>query len=50
MAKIKSWKEIWGSGQGIGAIKQVQPAAQLVAQLASQYAAAKSEMRKIVDA
>ncbi|MGA1234707.1 MAG: NAD(P)H-dependent flavin oxidoreductase, partial [Lutimaribacter sp.] len=31
--KPKSWKEIWGAGQGIGAIKQVQPAAALVARL-----------------
>lgn len=47
--KPKSWKEIWGSGQGIGAIKKVQPAAALVADLATQYAAAKDEMRKIVN-
>lgn len=47
--KPKSWKEIWGSGQGIGAVKQVQPAAALVDQLAREYAAAKDEMRKLID-
>ncbi len=47
--KPKSWKEIWGSGQGIGAIKKVQPAGQLVDTLAAQYADAKAEMRKIID-
>ncbi|MCA9556861.1 MAG: nitronate monooxygenase, partial [Myxococcales bacterium] len=29
-AKGKAWKDIWGSGQGIGAIKSVVPAAALV--------------------
>ena len=33
----KAWKEIWGSGQGIGAIKQVVPAADLVARLKQEY-------------
>jgi len=47
--KPKSWKEIWGSGQGIGAIKQVQPAAALVDQLALEYDAAKDEMRKLIN-
>ena len=39
--KPKAWKDIWGSGQGIGAIDQVQPAAGLVARLATEYAAAR---------
>ncbi|CUH67566.1 putative enoyl-[acyl-carrier-protein] reductase II [Thalassovita gelatinovora] len=38
--KPKSWKEIWGSGQGIGAIKDVVPAAQLIDRIASEYFAA----------
>ena len=38
--KPKSWKEIWGSGQGIGAIKDVVPAAQLVDRIATEYFAA----------
>jgi nitronate monooxygenase len=36
----KAWKDIWGSGQGIGAVKDVAPAAELVARLHREYAAA----------
>ena len=36
-SKAKAWKDIWGSGQGIGAIKKVQPAAEFIAQLRQQY-------------
>ncbi|MGH1356135.1 MAG: NAD(P)H-dependent flavin oxidoreductase [Thalassovita sp.] len=38
--KPKSWSSIWGSGQGIGAVKDVVPAAQLVDRLAEEYFAA----------
>lgn len=37
----KAWSRIWGAGQGIGAVRQVQPAAQLVDRLAAEYAQAK---------
>lgn len=37
----KAWKDIWGSGQGIGAIKGVTSAAAYVDRLAAEYAAAK---------
>ena len=40
----KAWKEIWGCGQGIGAITQVQTTAQYVAQLRREYAAAKAQL------
>ena len=40
----KAWKDIWGSGQGIGAIKQVVPAAELVARLQQEYFAARDEL------
>ena len=33
----KAWKDIWGCGQGIGAIKQVLPARELIARLQSEY-------------
>lgn len=33
----KAWKDIWGCGQGIGAIKAVTPAADYVGKLASEY-------------
>ncbi|MDQ2094151.1 NAD(P)H-dependent flavin oxidoreductase [Rhodalgimonas zhirmunskyi] len=42
--KPKSWKEIWGAGQGIGAIDKVQPAADLIARLSAEYAAAKQAL------
>ena len=40
----KAWKDIWGSGQGIGAIDKVRPAAELVDMLAAQYAEAKARI------
>jgi nitronate monooxygenase len=43
----KAWKEIWGCGQGIGAVTQVQPAAAYVAQLQREYAAAKAGVSKL---
>ncbi len=43
--KSKAWKDIWGCGQGIGAITQVQPAASFVAQLKREYAAARARLQ-----
>ena len=40
----KAWKDIWGSGQGIGAIKAVLPAAELVARLKGEYQAARARL------
>lgn len=40
----KAWKDIWGCGQGIGAVKQVQPVADLVDRLAAEYEAAKAKL------
>lgn len=40
-AKAKAWKDIWGSGQGIGSVRSVLPAAELIARLAEEYEAAK---------
>ncbi|MCK6426613.1 MAG: nitronate monooxygenase family protein [Burkholderiaceae bacterium] len=40
----KAWKDIWGCGQGIGAIDRIQPAAALVAQLKAQYDAARARL------
>ena len=39
-AKPKAWKEIWGSGQGIGAVTSIVPVAELVARLKREYDAA----------
>ena len=40
----KAWKDIWGSGQGIGAVRSVVPAAALVARLADEYANARARL------
>ena len=40
----KAWRDIWGSGQGIGAVKQVMSTADMVGRLASEYAAAKARI------
>lgn len=40
----KAWKDIWGCGQGIGAIDKVQSTQDFVDTLASQYAAAKEKL------
>ncbi|HEY7809649.1 MAG TPA: nitronate monooxygenase family protein [Allosphingosinicella sp.] len=41
----KAWRDIWGSGQGIGAVDKVQGAGAYVAELQAQYEAAKTELR-----
>jgi len=43
-SKSKAWKDIWGCGQGINAIKTVAPVADFVAQLRSEYDAAKQRI------
>lgn len=43
-AKPKSWKEIWGAGQGIGAVKNVVPTLSLVERLAREYAGARARL------
>ncbi len=45
--KTKAWKDIWGSGQGIGVVKEVVPAAERVADLARQYENALAAMKSI---
>ena len=40
-AKAKAWRDIWGSGQGIGAVTAIEPAAVRIERLAEQYATAK---------
>ena len=42
--RTKAWKDIWGSGQGIGAVKAVVPAAELVARLGREYGAARMRL------
>ena len=40
----KAWKDLWGSGQGIGAIDTILPAAELIARLKQEYTAAKTRI------
>jgi nitronate monooxygenase len=42
--EAKAWRDIWGCGQGIGAVKHIPTAAELVARLSSEYEAAKAEL------
>jgi nitronate monooxygenase len=39
--EAKAWRDIWGSGQGIGAVKKIAPVAELVARLEREYVEAK---------
>jgi len=43
-SKSKAWKDIWGCGQGIGAVREVLPAAKLVERLATEYRAARGRL------
>ena len=42
--KTKAWKDIWGCGQGIGAVASIDSTAALVARLQREYAAAKARI------
>lgn len=43
-SKSKAWKDIWGCGQGIGAVSKVQTTAEYVDQLEAEYLAAKARL------
>ena len=42
--EAKAWKDIWGSGQGIGTIGAIEPVAALVDRFAAEYHAARAEL------
>ncbi len=42
--KAKAWKDIWGCGQGIGAIKEIPSAGEMIDRLAAEYEAAKAAL------
>ena len=42
--KSKAWRDIWGCGQGIGAVKDVATVRDLVDRLSNEYEAAKAEL------
>ena len=43
--KAKAWKDIWGSGQGVGAVKQVGTVAEMVDRLEGEYHTALADLR-----
>jgi|TARA_S200002703_G_C3668406_1_gene205203 nitronate monooxygenase len=45
-SKAKAWKDIWGSGQGIGAVTRSAPVEETVARLEREYIAAKEALAK----
>jgi nitronate monooxygenase len=44
--KAKAWKDIWGSGQGIGAVTKVESVAERVDRLEAEYNQARAELAK----
>jgi nitronate monooxygenase len=43
-AKAKAWKDIWGAGQGVGAVKSVMPAGKLIERLKGEYQASRKRL------
>jgi nitronate monooxygenase len=43
-AKAKAWKDVWGSGQGIGAVKTRMSAADYIGRLKAEYDEARREL------
>jgi len=47
--KAKAWKDIWGSGQGVGAVKSVGTVEDLVARMEHEYHEAKARLESRTD-
>jgi len=43
----KAWKDIWGCGQGIGAVKELQSAGDMIARMQAEYNAARDRLIKL---
>jgi nitronate monooxygenase len=41
--RVKPWKDIWGAGQGVGNIRDILPAAQVIERLGQEYRAASAQ-------
>jgi nitronate monooxygenase len=41
----KAWKDIWGAGQGVGAVRSIEPAAAVMARLRQEYEQAATSLR-----
>jgi nitronate monooxygenase len=46
-ADAKAWRDIWGAGQGLGAIADAPPTAELVARMTEEYAAVKAALLSV---
>jgi len=42
--RVRPWKDIWGAGQGVGSIADAPPAAEVIARLKRDYAAARAAL------
>jgi nitronate monooxygenase len=40
----KAWRDIWGAGQGVGAIEDILPAADVIKRMRAEYERAKQEL------
>lgn len=43
--RIKPWKDVWGAGQGVGAVHEVAPVAKIVDSLHAEYSAALNQLK-----
>ncbi|SFK62320.1 NAD(P)H-dependent flavin oxidoreductase [Methylocapsa palsarum] len=41
---VKAWRDIWGAGQGVGAIKDISPAAEVISRMREEYLTAKAKL------
>jgi nitronate monooxygenase len=41
---VKAWRDIWGAGQGVGAIRDIPLAAEVISRMRREYQAAKAEL------
>ncbi|MCF3972650.1 NAD(P)H-dependent flavin oxidoreductase [Paracoccus salsus] len=46
-SKAKAWSQVWGSGQGIGAVREIVPAGERIDRLAREYAEARQETARL---
>ena len=44
---VRPWKDIWGAGQGVGTIADAPPAAEVIARLKAEYAAARTRLTAV---
>lgn len=43
-SKATAWRDVWGSGQGVGVVDAIRPAADVIARLAGEYEAARDQL------